>query len=341
MAENDQQLPIDLTRHLDRDLLRSSLERIRLVELRETATPQDRAWIGRPHELLIPLAHTGAEVGTQNVARTPALLTAPCTSIRSAVLHARLHAHPLRFDETLTAYLPDLIAKFPRPPRWWFHRYRAGTGQHLALYLDLCDPDDYGQGVALVRNWVANLTRQRLASGLEVLPYQPHTGHFGHGSALAAAHAVFASDSAGAVAQIRTSTDDKSTAQALAAASMVDIAVQFTGSWEAAAEWLIRALPREAGPLDRAMMRRAVALTGPAALLELPAGDGVATAWQARAAALTAYRRHVAHGRDREAVLRSLLHQHQLRALADDPEQQRVTGRLARACALHHRGRHS
>ncbi|MFC5956808.1 lantibiotic dehydratase [Streptomyces pratens] len=343
LVENDQQLPIDLARQLDRDLLRSCLDRIRLVELRETATPQDRAWIGRPHELLIPLAHTKSEAGTPNLPLAPALLMAPYSSVRSAVLHARLHAHPLRFDEILTAYLPDLITRFPRSPRWWFHRYRdthrADTGQYLALYLDLTDPDDYGQGAAHVRDWAADLTRQHLVSGLELTRYQPHTGHFGHGPALAAAQAVFAADSAAAVAQIRTSADNSPTAQALTSASMVDLAVRFTGGWKEAADWLTRTLPREAGPLDRAVTRRAVTLTDPAALIELPAGDGVATAWHARAVTLVAYRQHVAHGQDTEAVLRSLLHQHRLRALADGPDQQRITGQLARACALHHQGR--
>ncbi|MCP9213114.1 lantibiotic dehydratase [Streptomyces cucumeris] len=340
LVENDQQLPIDLARRLDRALLRSCLDRLRLVELRETPTLQDRAWIGRPHELLIPLAHT--EAATPTPTRTPAMLTVPHSPERSAVLHARLHAHPLRFNQILTAHLPDLIARFPRPPRWWFHRYRdthrPDTGQHLALYLHLADPDDYGQAAAHAHDWAADLTRHHLASGLELSSYQPHTGHYGHGSTLDAAHAVFAADSAAAVAQIRTSADDSPTAQALTAASMVDIAARFTGSWKQAAEGLTRTLLREPGPLDRTLTRRAITLTDPATLAALPAGDDIAAAWRTRAATLTAYRQHLAHGQDTDAVLRSLLHQHQIRAVPADPDQQRITGRLARSCALRHHG---
>ncbi|MFD7713736.1 lantibiotic dehydratase [Streptomyces sp. NPDC059786] len=340
LVENDQQLPIDTARHLDRALLRSGLDRLRLVELRETPTPEDRTWIGRPHELLVPLARIEAEAGTADTSSPPALLTA--RHHRSAVLHARLHAHPYRFDQILITHLPDLIARFPRPPRWWFHRHRDAqrpdTGQHLALYLNLTDPDDHGLAAAFAQDWAADLTRQHLASGLELSPYLPHTGHYGPGPALDAAHEVFAADSATALAQIRTAADNTPMAQALAAASMVDLAVHFTGSRKQAADWLTQTLPRDPGPLDRALIRQTRALTDPEAVAALPAGADVVAAWHARAAALTAYHHHFAHGRNTDAVLRSLLHQHQQRALPADPEQQRITGRLARACALHLHG---
>ncbi|MER5301326.1 lantibiotic dehydratase [Streptomyces lasiicapitis] len=342
LVENDQLLPLDLTRNLDRALLRSGLDRIHLVELRETSTPQDRAWIGRPHELLIPLARAETVVDAPNPARTPATYTASRPEC-STVLCVRLYAHPLRYNQILTAHLPELITQLPQPLlRWWFHRYggthRPGSAQYLALYLEFDGPDGYGRGADLVHTWVADLTRQHLASSLELVPYRPHIGHYGQGRALNAAHAVFAGDSTATIAQIRACSDDSRTALALTAASMVDLAVQFTGSWKAAADWLTTTLARGPGPLDRTLTQRAVTLSDPAALAELSAGDEIATAWRARGASLTAYRQHLAHGPDTDAVLRSLLHQHQVRALSADPDQQRITDRVARACALHPHG---
>ncbi|MBT2412074.1 lantibiotic dehydratase [Streptomyces sp. ISL-12] len=342
LVENDQQLPIDVSRHLDRALLRSCLNRVRLVELREAPTAQDRAWIGRPHELLVPLAHRQAD--TLRSARTPVALTMPRPA-RDAVLQARLHAHPARFSQILTTHLPNLIGQFPGSPRWWFHRHRdphhAGTGQYLVLSLEISDPDGYGQAAAAVRAWATDLDRQHLARGLDLVPVHPHTGLYGHGAALDAAHAVFAADSAAALAQIRAASEDSSTAQVLAGTSMLDLAAGLIGCRTEAADWLASALPRDTGPLDHALSRRAIALTAPTALDGLPAESMIATAWQARGAALAAYRQYLAAGPDRSAVLQSLLDLHQVRALAADPEQQRVATRLARSCALHVRGRRS
>ncbi|CAL9412743.1 lantibiotic dehydratase [Streptomyces sp. enrichment culture] len=56
---------------------------------------------------------------------------------------------------------------------------------------------------------------------------------------------------------------------------------------------------------------------------------------------LTAYRQHLPAGPHRWTVLQSLLDLHRTRALPADPDQQRITTRLARTCALHIRGRRS
>lgn len=59
-------------------------------------------------------------------------------------------------------------------------------------------------------------------------------------------------------------------------------------------------------------------------------------AWRTRAVALAAYREDLAVQREPLTVLRSLLHLHHIRAVGVDPALERVTGRLARACALRH-----
>ncbi|WP_030894153.1 lantibiotic dehydratase [Streptomyces sp. NRRL F-5053] len=343
LVENDQQLPLDLDQQLHRALLRACVERTRLVELRETTTAQDRAWIGRPHQLLIPLANSAAADTAPY--RPGPTVAAPRMPGRSTVLYARLLAHPQRHEEILTGHLPVLLGQFATVPTWWFCRHpdtaRPDSGQHLALYVHLPTPDDYGPAAQLVHAWADALHRQQLASGLELATYLPHTGRYGHGSALDAAHRVFAADSSASLAQIRAAADDPTTGQALAAASMLDLTVQFTGDADQAADWLTRALPQQRGPLSREKTARALALADPerAALLALPGGADVAAAWQERAAALSAYREQLAPQHDPDSVLHSLLHQHHIRALPVDPDRERTTGRLARACALRHRER--
>ncbi|MFI1886038.1 lantibiotic dehydratase [Streptomyces jumonjinensis] len=343
MVENDQQLPLDLDQQIHRALLRACVDRTRLVELRETTSPRDQAWIGRPHQLLIPLANP---TPANTVPFAPGFAVAgPLLPGRSAVLFARLFAHPARHDEILTRHLPDLLDRFAVAPTWWFQRYRdttsPGSVPHLALYLRLPTPNDYGPASQLLHAWAESLHRQRLAPGLELATYQPHSGRYGHGRVLDAAHQVFAADSAAGVAQIHAVADDPATGQALTAASMVDLTVQFTGDPGQAADWLTSALPQGQGPLPRERTALALALADPEriALLALPGGPDVASAWRQRAAALTSYREQLAIPLDTESVLRSLLHQHYIRALPIDPDRERATNRLARTCALRYRKR--
>ena len=69
-------------------------------------------------------------------------------------------------------------------------------------------------------------------------------------------------------------------------------------------------------------------------LRALQGGDAVAVAWGTREAALAAYHRELAAQRDPGTVLRTLLHEHHMRALGIDPDFERQTGRYARAAAL-------
>ena len=71
-----------------------------------------------------------------------------------------------------------------------------------------------------------------------------------------------------------------------------------------------------------------------ATLRSLPGAEEVIAAWRQRAATLAAYREVLSPQRDPLTVLPALLHLHHIRAVGVDPESERVTGRLARACAL-------
>ena len=101
---------------------------------------------------------------------------------------------------------------------------------------------------------------------------------------------------------------------------------------------LARCLEQGGGPLDRALRAQACDLTDPAggfrALRALPGGAAVAEAWQRRDVALASYYQELSGQRDPGTVLRTLLHEHHMRALGLDPDFERQTGRLARAAAM-------
>ncbi|MGP4115291.1 lantibiotic dehydratase [Streptomyces sp. 4N509B] len=344
LIEHGQRLPLDLSQSLHRLLLRTRLNNARRLELREAPARKDLAWLGRAHELLLPL--TVAEPAHPRqlppMPARPVGVDAGHLPGYSTNLHAHLRAHPARFDEILTEHLPHLIDAFAPPPQWWFSRRRAlprpDADQHLALSIRLPEPDAYGQAAEHLHTWAARLRRQRLASHLTLATYEPQTGRYGHGPAMDAAQAVFAADSAAALAQIRMAASGDTHPQALTAASLVDLATRFTPTLDDGLAWLVRHLPQHHGPLDRTLRDQALHLVAPrapgAALHSLPDGDTVAHAWQARAAALAAYREQLAAQRDPLSVLGSLLHLHHVRALDVNADLERVTGRLTRACAL-------
>lgn len=347
VIEVDQRLPLDLTHPLHLLLLRARLESARRLELREAPTPEDVAWIGRAHELLLPLTLTRPPGRGLPSASSPVRAVAADAGHlpgRSTILNAHLHAHPARYDEILTEHLPGLTETFPKASPWWFSRHRETSRADADLYLTLSvrlpGAADYGQAAERLHAWADHLRRRRLASHVTLATYQPQTGRYGHGLAMDAAHQAFAADSAAALAQIQMAAHADIHPQALAAASVVDLATSFAPTVDEGLTWLVRHLPKEQGALDRTLRDQTLDLADRhqprERLRSLPGGADVAAAWQARAAALSAYRKHVAGQRDPLSILRSLLHLHHVRAIGIVPDLERVTGRLARACALRH-----
>ena len=347
LGGHDQRLPLDLDHRLHRLLLRTRLDAARRLELREAPTPNDLAWLGRAHELLLPVTlqePTGS--GPLPISRPVRAVTDDAGYLpgRSTILHAQIHAHPERYDDILIKYLPDLIEAFGAPLPWWFTRHRELTrpdaDQHLALYLCLSEPGTYGQAAERICDWADGLRHRRLISQLTLATYEPQSGRYGHGPAMDAVHEVFAMDSAASLTQIQMATLTGMPPQALAAASMVDLAARFAASAEDGQRWLVRQVPHQHGRLDRTLRDQALDLADPhgpgTTLRSLPGGGDVAAAWQNRAAALRAYRGHLATQRNPDTVLRSLLHLHHVRAISVDPELERITDRLARTCALRH-----
>ena len=342
LTEDDRRLPMDLTHPAHRLLLRTRLDAAGRLELREAVSPDQYGWIGRAHELLIPLTLTrpvalSAVALTARVTREPEQLPGA-----SSVLHARLFAHPARYDEILTDHLPELTNSVPGLDCWWFRRHREMTrpeaDQYLSVYLRLSDPGAYGAAASAVHAFASSLQHASLCSDLALTTYHPQAGRFGHGPALRAAEEAFAADTTAALAQIRAARNDRVHRQALAAASMVAICAVLADSPDHSAAWMLEQLPRTGPRIPAALREQTLALIDPAdgaaALATLPDGEAIAAAWSARTSALRRYHAALAVQRDPLSIARSLLHLHHVRAVRVDPQTEQMTERLARAAAL-------
>lgn len=269
----------------------------------------------------------------------------------SQVLSAKLYGHPDGFDTILVDHLPALLSAWDEPPMWWFVRYRD-PDPHLRLRLHLVSGHDYGQAASRVGAWAADLRRRRLIGDLTLDTYHPETARYGSGAALAAAEAVFATDSTAVLAQLAALTASRQVhPPALTAASLVDLTSAVAGSLPAGRRWLIDhpfahghggGVPAS----NRDVLRQAVDLAdldqeengGTAALHTIPGGSQIAAVWQARRQAAAGYADRIAadaHNRVKPTLaLTSLLHMHHVRAHGIDPEGERDCYRLARAVAL-------
>jgi len=349
LVEGELRLPLDLGDHADRALLRSRLERNRTghLELRE-AGPHENGWAGRPCELVVPLrAGPPAKPPGDDEPRAarPGIARRSDTAMpgRAEIVRAHLHAHPARFDEILTDYLPGLIADVSSEhgaTPWWFWRHhdpaRADSDQHLVLCLRT-HTDTHTALATRLADWawtlreaglLAELTHACATSSPAVLGRSPDTRE--------ALDEVLTADSTTAVEQLRCAKHTGTPSQALAAASMTAIAAALATSPQLGLRNLVDLLPHEPGKLDRTLADATLALVDHDGQLRPPPGGAtVIEAWQQRDRALDAYREHAAHDQniDERLVLRTLLHSHHLRAVSVDPGTEKVTARLARATA--------
>ncbi|MEV0681713.1 lantibiotic dehydratase [Actinosynnema sp. NPDC050436] len=350
VVDHDRRQPLDLTHPLHRRLLRSRLDRAGRLELRETPAPADHGWLGRVHEVVFRLTSTQptpappVPVTERNHAVDPDAGHLPG---RFTVLCAHLHGHPARADDILTDHLPELLTALDPltggDPVWWFRRHRRmrhpDADRYLALHLRV-PADGYGEAAAVLAAWGRTLSRDKLLAQLSLTTYEPQTGRYGHGIVLDRAHEVFAADSAAALAQITTAARAGVSAQALAAASMVDLTLGLADTTDAALDRLRHTIPRGRLRPDRTVRDQALAWADPTrswtCLRALPGSQAVVAAWQARAQALTVYRDALAAQRDPFTVVPALLHSHHNRAVGVDPAVEHATGHLVRACALHY-----
>ncbi|HEX5402310.1 MAG TPA: lantibiotic dehydratase [Pseudonocardiaceae bacterium] len=355
LGGNDQRLRLDLDQPAHLHLLRAQLDRHGHATLHEAPALESFGWIeGHAHEIVVPLASSHARTWPPLPARTaPITATTPGQGHLPGAgtwLYCKLYGHPDRHTALLTTHLPELLSTLDEPVRWWFLPYRD-PDNHLRLRLQLTTPARFGPVAAGVGTWTAGLRQLGLIATMQLDTYRPETGRFGHGPAMDAAEAVFAADSAAALAQREhLAGPDAADARALSAASMVDLAAAFTGEPATGNAWLVEHIATDPAPApERAIYDQALDLADPyddrAALRSLAGGERIATAWAARVAALAIYRDTLAHAGapTQDSVLAALLHLHSVRICGIAPTIERSAHRLARAAALsqttHRKGR--
>ncbi|MEV0391773.1 lantibiotic dehydratase [Polymorphospora rubra] len=343
MCHGELRLPLDLDQALDRTLLRTRLARADRLELREDVSASGYGWAaGRPTEFLIPMTPATPPL------RRPPATSSPGDVLRpgaSAVVHAQLTGNPARTDQLLTAHLPTLAERLAGLGlrRWWIRRHRdtirLEADQNLSLFLRFDEPAAYAPACTILAEFTAGLAAAGLPADLILAPYHLHPARYGGGGpALQAAEEVFAADTASAAAQLRTADQAGIPAQALAAASMTRLAAAFAPNPETGYRTLLACLHQATAPAERTLTDLARRLADPAGdhhhLRTLPGGNAVADAWQARDLALRTYHDRLTAQRDPASVLRTLLHEHHMRAVGVDPDFERQTNHAARAAAM-------
>ncbi|GLZ09632.1 hypothetical protein Acsp03_70980 [Actinomadura sp. NBRC 104412] len=351
VGEADRLLRLNLNEPMDRALLCHQLEHAAKsgvsTVIAETSAPADHGWThGRVHELVVPLASATPP------APVPATVTGAVKS-RSGligvehgvfpgrdVLSAHLYGDPDQYDEILDRHLPQLIGEVGEP-MWWFLRYRD-RHPHLRLRLHP-RAEEYGATVVALGDWASDLRRRGLVGELTLSTYRPEIVRYGSGPTMDAAEALFAADSAAALAQIALSRNDRDIhAQSLTAASMIDLAAAMTGGQSTAMRWFLKRRPfRTRRPLPRERVRQAVQLADPsgdhAFLRDVPDGELIIETWRERRRAAASYLarlRETPSAPAPESVLVSLLHLHHIRAVGIDADSEEQVERMARAVAL-------
>ncbi|MFF8958696.1 lantibiotic dehydratase [Streptomyces sp. NPDC014894] len=346
MVEHDQRLPLDLTHRAHRRILRSHLDRTHRLVVREAPDSDAHGWLGRAHEVWLPFVRSTAPEGQGEHAVPPTAVLIAEDEVHlpgaGTILRAHLHGHPQRYDEILDRYVPRLLARFGDPvPMWWFTRHHEASRPDVDSYLDLVlhiEPGTYGAAAEHVHVWAHQLHRSGLASRLTLAGHRPHTGRYGHGTAMDTANILFSSDSAAALAQIRCAEGRATTSQALTAASILNLVRHLAPTPADGESWLIEQIPKGTGQMDRNLREQAIGFTtGTRTLTALPGGAEVIRAWSARTGTVRDYRRALADERDPLTTAHSLIRQHHIRALGVDPATEATTLRFARNAALHHR----
>jgi class I lanthipeptide synthase len=343
LGDTDRRIQLDLDEPAHMSVLRAELDHFGKTTVREAPDATALGWIdGRAHDIVIPLAATARPVA-------PARTWSPHTISREHGylpgsgdwLFVKLYGHPDRQTAILTSHLPTLLSTWDTPPEWWFLRYHDPE-RHLRLRFRLRGTADFGPAAARVTEWTAELRRLGLIRHVQWDTYYPETGRFGEGRTMAAAEAVFAADSAAAIAQLQASTrGDGPHQRAIIAASMVDLAISVTGDTDAGMRWLIDHLRTPKTPtIARPTYQQAIQLANPNdgwnTLRAIPGGEDIATSWTRRRATLATYRRALKAAGEiaPDSVLSDLLHLHHVRLAGVDPDNERACRRLARAAAL-------
>ncbi len=341
LRDADRTLRLTLDEPVHAALLLAHLKRHGQAIFTEATPAAEFGWIdGHAHEVAFPL------VTARAVAPCPLRGSLPQVtngrghrpgSPEATWLNAKIHTHPERMNEIIAEHLPALLAALDKTLCWWFVRYHSPhETDHLRLRIRARD----AACAAAIGEWAQRAGQEGLVGRLVFDTYYPEIGRYGYGAAMDAAEEVFAADSRTVSAGLRNLPATAAHPIALTAVNMVHIVRGFFGDLIDAWHWLADRHVPSAPATERVVADQAVRLATRGVLRDLPGWtDEVDQAWQARGAALAAYRKQLPPDADVNGVLESLLHMHHNRAIGIDPGTERTCRRLARQAALTWRAR--
>jgi lantibiotic biosynthesis protein len=343
LHNGDLTLRLDLDEPLHALCLREHVADDKPAIMTRARESQDYGWIGgHAHEIALPLTRRGAAAPAQ----VPAyLVPAPGAghgqlplAEGSTWLSAKLFTARDAMDEIIGRHLPALIASLGTDDVWFIRYRNREETDHLRLRVAA----GHGLGqrrAAALATWAGDLRFLRLCARYTLDTYYPEVGRYGDGECMRAAEAVFAADSAVAIAQLRR--PPRIDPVALTALGMLDIAAAFFGRPEQGTQWLADRRLQPGKAADRATARTATTLARNGELSSFGTIPGdLAPSWRQRAEAVAAYRRTLDANTDTTHILESLLHIHhnRYRGVARDGEA--TCRRLARQAALAQRAAH-
>ena len=337
LHNGDLTLRLDLAEPLHALCLREHVDDHKPAIMIRAREPGDYGWIGgHAHEIALPLTRRGAPAPTEMPECMVPVSAAGCgqlpLAVQSAWLSAKLFTARDAMDEIIGAHLPALIASLGTDEVWFIRyrnreetdhlRVRIAAGHGLAQH-----------GAAALAAWAGDLRVRRLCARFALDTYYPEVGRYGDGECMRAAEAVFAADSAVAIAQL--GRPPRIDPVALTALGMLDIAAAFSGGLEQGTQWLAGRRLQPGRAADRATARIATTLARNGELSSfgtLPAD--LAPAWRQRAEAVAAYRKTLDANANFTHVLESLLHIHHNRYRGIDRDGEGACRRLVRQAAL-------
>ncbi|SCL17903.1 lantibiotic dehydratase [Micromonospora inyonensis] len=331
LGTGDQTIGVDLDKPAHRALLRDHLTRNPTALLRVIA--EGDGWIGgHPHEIVIPLTATTPRPPAPRLGSPPVDVRTHGSLPGSDHHYLKIYARPEEQTTILSAHLPRLLSQRPEVGRWWFLRH-ADPEPHVRLRIS-------GLRIDAISGWTRELTDADLTRRVQWDTDFAEPGRFGSLAAYRATTAVFAADSAAALAQLAVTQRRPALGwQALTAASMVDLVTAVIGDPHDALRWLVARTRTHRPAPPRAVYDQAIRLANPydpTAVASLPDGENLMNRWAER-------RRTVAAWRDSlpavstvppAELLPDLLHLHHVRVAGLDLDSERACLHLARAAAL-------
>ncbi|MCM4078300.1 lantibiotic dehydratase [Paractinoplanes hotanensis] len=331
LGVGDQTLGLDLNESAHQALLRDHLTRHPTALLR--LGRDGDAWLGgHRHEIVIPLTATAPRPPAPRLISPPIDVRNHGTLPGSDHLYLKIYARPGDQTAILSAHVPRLLASLPDTGTCWFLRH-ADPEPHLRLRIT-------GLPTNAVTDWTRELAEADLTRRVQWDTDFGEPGRFGGPDAYRMTTAVFAADSAAALAQLavieRRSAPDW---QAVAAASMVDLVTAVIGDPTEALRWLIAHTRTHRPAPARHIYDQAVLLANPydrSAVVALPGGKNVIDRWSQRRLVLTAWRTELpaVSAVPPVELLPDLLHLHHVRVAGLGLDSERACLHLARAAAL-------